>query len=54
MCSSDLQWQKEYSTDDMDWFVLMVPYNETKHYVKHVLQSYFMYKKAGLDHVKRN
>jgi soluble lytic murein transglycosylase len=48
------QWQKEYSTDDMDWFLLMVPYNETKHYVKHALQSYFMYQKAGLAHVKSN
>jgi soluble lytic murein transglycosylase len=48
------QWQKKYSTNDMDWFLLMVPYNETKHYVKHALQSYFMYQKAGLAHVKSN
>ncbi|MDA0944713.1 MAG: lytic transglycosylase domain-containing protein [bacterium] len=48
------QWQKEYPTDDMDWFILMVPYDETKHYVKHVLQSYFMYQKADLSHVKSN
>ncbi len=46
------QWKKQYPSDDMDWFILMVPYDETKHYVKHVLQSYFMYQKAGVYDAK--
>lgn len=43
------QWKKAYPSKDMDWFLLMIPYDETKHYVKHVLQSHFMYQKTGVN-----
>ncbi|MBD97799.1 hypothetical protein CL648_03245 [bacterium] len=46
------QWKKAYPSNDMDWFLLMIPYDETKHYVKHVLQSHFMYQKTGVNRVE--
>ena len=40
---SVLKWQKELNYDDSDEFVELIPYPETKAYVKKVLKSYWNY-----------
>lgn len=37
------QWQKRYPTDNMDLFVEMIPYSETREYVRLVTRNYKVY-----------
>ncbi|MNL27820.1 Soluble lytic murein transglycosylase precursor [compost metagenome] len=37
------EWQKRYPTDNMDLFVEMIPYTETREYVRLVTRNYKVY-----------
>ena len=37
------RWIKNVSTDDMDYFVELITFSETRNYVKRVLKSYYLY-----------
>ncbi|MDT8446247.1 MAG: transglycosylase SLT domain-containing protein [bacterium] len=37
------RWVKKVSSDDMDYFVELITFSETKNYVKRVLKSYYLY-----------
>ena len=41
--SRALKWKKTLNSSDMDVFIEMIPYRETKMYVKKVLRNYFNY-----------
>jgi len=39
------RWRKKFSTDDPFYFIEMIPYKETRDYVKLILRNYFYYTK---------
>lgn len=38
------KWEKEIGADDIDQFVISIPYAETQYYVQKVMQNYWIYK----------
>lgn len=43
------RWEKRFGTDDQDWFIENIPFDETNAYVKKVLTSYALYRKLHQD-----